>query len=72
MRKGPFLPPLHTLIFFQTFSSTPLFFVLRVQAPEMADPSTLVSAWAEQNYASRQYNLVVDELLPVLQRTASR
>ena len=45
----------------------------RVQAPEMtADQSTLVSAWAEQNYASRQYNLVVDELLPILQRMASR
>ena len=44
----------------------------RVQAPEMADSSALISAWAEQNYASRQYNLVVDELLPVLQRNASR
>jgi len=44
----------------------------KVQAPEMSDQSTLVSAWAEQNYASRQYNLVVDELLPILQRMASR
>ena len=44
----------------------------KVQAPEMSDRSALVSAWAEQNYASRQYNLVVDELLPILQRTASR
>ena len=44
----------------------------KVKAPEMSDQSTLVSAWAEQNYASRQYNLVVEELLPILQRTASR
>jgi len=45
----------------------------KVKAPEMNEQaSTLVSAWAEQNYASRQYNLVVDELLPILQRTASR
>jgi len=44
----------------------------KVQAPEMKDQSTLVSAWAEQNYASRQYNLVVEELLPILQRMASR
>ena len=34
MRKGPFLPPLHTLFFFQTFSSTPLFFVLRAKKPK--------------------------------------
>ena len=44
----------------------------KVKAPEITDQSTLVSAWAEQNYASGQYNLVVDELLPILQRTASR
>ena len=44
----------------------------RVKAPEMSDQSTLVSAWAEQNYASKQYNLVVDELLPILQRMAAR
>lgn len=44
----------------------------KIKAPEMVDQSTLVSAWAEQNYASRQYNLVVDELLPILQRMASR
>ena len=44
----------------------------RIKAPEMSDQSTMVSAWAEQNYASRQYNLVVEELLPSLQRTASR
>ena len=44
----------------------------KVQAPEMNDQSTLVSAWAEQNYASKQYNLVVEELLPILQRMASR
>jgi TolA-binding protein len=43
----------------------------RVKAPEISDQSTLVSAWAEQNYASRQYKLVVDELLPVLQKGAS-
>ncbi len=45
----------------------------RVKAPEMTgDQSALVSAWAEQNYASKQYNLVVEELLPILQRMASR
>ncbi|MBR4254547.1 MAG: tetratricopeptide repeat protein [Lentisphaeria bacterium] len=44
----------------------------KVKAPEMSDQSTLVSAWAEQNYASKQYNLVVEELLPILQRMASR
>ena len=44
----------------------------RIQAPEMSDQSTLVSAWAEQNYASKQYNLVVEELLPILQRMAAR
>jgi len=44
----------------------------KVKAPEMSDQSTLVSAWAEQNYASKQYNLVVDELLPILQRMAAR
>ncbi len=44
----------------------------KVKAPEMSDQSTLVSAWAEQNYAGRQYNLVVEELLPILQRMASR
>ena len=45
----------------------------KVKAPEMTgDQSALVSAWAEQNYASKQYNLVVEELLPILQRTASR
>ena len=45
----------------------------KVKAPEMAgDQSALVSAWAEQNYASKQYNLVVEELLPILQRMASR
>ena len=44
----------------------------RVKAPEMSDQSTLVSAWADQNYASKQYNLVIEELLPILQRMASR
>lgn len=45
----------------------------KVKAPEMTgDMSTLVSAWAEQNYANKQYNLVVEELLPILQRMASR
>ena len=44
----------------------------KVKAPETSDQSTLVSAWAEQNYDSRQYDLVVDELLPILQRTGSR
>ncbi len=44
----------------------------KVKAPEMSDQTTLVSAWAEQNYASKQYNLVVEELLPILQRMASR
>ncbi len=44
----------------------------KVKAPEMNDQSTLVSAWAEQNYASKQYNLVIDELLPILQRMAAR
>lgn len=44
----------------------------RVKAPEINEQSTLVSAWAEQNFASRQYKLVVDELLPVLQKGASR
>ena len=44
----------------------------KVKAPEMSDQSTLVSAWAEQNYASKQYNLVIDELLPILQRMAAR
>ena len=45
----------------------------KVKAPEMtSDQATLVSAWAEQNYASKQYNLVVEELLPILQRMASR
>lgn len=44
----------------------------KIKAPEMSDQSTLVSAWAEQNYASRQYNLVVDELLPILRRMAAR
>ena len=44
----------------------------KIKAPEMSDQSTLVSAWAEQNYASKQYNLVVEELLPILQRMAAR
>ena len=44
----------------------------RIKAPEMSDQSTLVSAWAEQNYASKQYNLVIEELLPILQRMAAR
>ena len=44
----------------------------KVKAPEIADQTTLISAWAEQNYAARQYDLVVDELLPVLRKTAMR
>ena len=44
----------------------------RVKAPEMTEQSTLVSAWAEQNYAGKQYALVVDELLPILRKSASR
>ena len=44
----------------------------KIKAPEMNDQSTLVSAWAEQNYASKQYNLVIEELLPILQRMAAR
>ena len=45
----------------------------KVKAPEFtADQSTLISAWAEQNYANKQYNLVVDELLPVLRKTELR
>ena len=44
----------------------------KVKPPEIVDQTTLVSEWAEQNYAAHQYDLVVDELLPVLRKTAMR